>query len=247
MNPSHSFQPAPTLISSSLPTVIHFNLDVQTRTKELIYVVLIQNTSTPMRLSLTKKVLQSLLHEMREQSYFMLGVLCTKKDLWITKEGPIPCTKSNLKFAEDEAFKAMAEPSNLPEHQGDLVASLKAVLEMKFAKVKTLPRSILLVGQGNVDYQQDIEKLMATSLDKHDSRISTIGIGNGTSDSFLRTIPLKGAGLFEIINDASDVERKIEIMMKRLRLPKISNIKLEWDKKSNIAYVLPYFKKDQSL
>lgn len=223
------------------------NPDQNCRSRELIYVILVQNTTTPMRLSMNKKVVQGLLQGMKQESYFMVGVLCSKKDLWITKEGPIRCSRENLKLVEDETFKAMEEFSNRPEQQIEVISALKAVLELKFQEVKSFPRSVILVGQGSVDYQKDIENLIATSIDKHDSRISTIGIGNGTSDSFLRTIPLKAGGLFEIINENSDVEKKMELFMKRLRMPRIKDVKFHWSHDSNIAFLLPLFKPKQSL
>ena len=88
--------------------------------------------------------------------------------------------------------------------------------------------------------------MITDSLAMNNSRISAIGIGNGTSDSFLRTITFKGSGLFEVINDTSDIEKKVEILMKRLRMTTLDGVKFEWDASSNISYILPIVKPSQS-
>lgn len=184
--------------------------------------------------------------EMRDQSYIMLGVLNSKKGLWITQDGPIICSKNNLQKTEAEAFKYMAEFCQDADKQGDMLSCLKAVLELQFPKVKAMPRSVVIIGQGNLNYQADIENLITTSLDKNNSRISAVGIGNGTSDSFLRTVTSKGAGLFDIVNDVTEIEKKMEIFMKRLRMPVISNLQLDWSEDSAVAFVLPTIKPTQT-
>ena len=176
----------------------------------------------------------------------MLGVVDERSDPWITSKGPVPCSERNIKAACGAAFTMLDECKSKDSIQQNMLCALKAVLEMNFPNIKELPRNIVMVGNGVFDFQKQIDQLIATSLEKHNSRISAIGIGNGTADSFLRTITTKGSGLFELVNEAKEIEEKVDIFMKRLRMPTITNVSWEWDEKANIAYVLPVTKPKQT-
>ena len=128
-------------------------LDLSNRTRELNYIIFVENTKAQTRLTMTKKVLQSLFSEMREQSFFMLAVLDSSDPLWITKEEPMACSKKNLKWAEEQVFKSMGEPVNSLDKKGEFLVAMKTALEMRFPSVDPMPRSFIMVGQGTVDYQ----------------------------------------------------------------------------------------------
>ena len=121
---------------------------------------------------------------------------------------------------------------------------LKAIFEMEFDI--PYPRSVIIMSNGNLKEQAVLERLLTTSRNLKDTRVSAVGIGSGCSDSFLRIIASKGLGLIECLTSHTILESRCKMFMSRLRAKTVSNLSFEYDD-SSILKVLPICTRNQSI
>ena len=184
---------------------------------------------------------------MPDASYAMVGFFAGSQGKW-WKSDPVPCN-SECKRTMTELILDELEETKLPKETGPMEINLaiKSSLEMKFNTKDNYPRSMIVISNG-LFFSKDIhEETLANCKKDRKFRVSAIGIGNGSSDSFLRTIAYKGLGIFEVLNSSSKIEEKIEFFMKRLRWYTIDSITFDTKDASNILKIIPTFQKNQSI
>ena len=223
---------------------------------------MVEKTTSRKWLELTKQALEEVFSNIEGRGYFLLAMLGYKKEAsaesndrpyWIpelTKEvEPLKCSEGNLGMVKKIAFLAMDERSTNADTNKDkeFLCFLKTALVIPMEeKWSQKPRSIILIGRGAVCCQAESEKIIDESLTTYNSRISAIGIGNGVSELFLRTVTVKGGGLFEIVSDEGVSKKMVENLTKRLRMPYFGNVKFDWSSSPNVGYILPVIKEKQT-
>lgn len=187
------------------------------------------------KIILLTQTISRLIKEMPEESYFMVAKFSDSYE-WLS-ENPLACTEINK-----NKIKSRLEQETKGRGGVDIAPLLKATLEMDFAL--DLPRSIIIVSNGNLKEQGVLERVMVHSRSVRNTRISCIGIGNGSCDSFLQVVSSKGCGLMDTICSPNQINDRIYLFMKRLRAKSISDIKFEFDE-SVFLKVLPNFDPNQ--
>lgn len=157
---------------------------------------------------------------------------------WLTIT-PLQATYENKKLVTD-LIKIKRESMGGIE----ISPLLKAIFEMDFE----IPyaRSVIIISNGNLKEQGVLERLLTTSRNLKDTRVSAVGIGSGCSDSFLRIIASKGLGLIECLTSHTILESRCKMFMVRLRAKTVSNIQFEFDETA-IVQVLPICSPNQSI
>lgn len=196
------------------------------------------------KLDILKKAVQVILDKVPQESYLLIGVSTSTGFDWLTPEP----TKNSSSHKEQlsSVIKENLE-TECADYPMDISAALLASLEMDMGPQNNLPRTVIILSNGTICNKLEVESLLTKSLKCHNSRVSAIGIGNGSSDSFLRTIAAKGLGLYDTLTGTSHIEDKLELFLKRLRLPTISNVTFDTKGQNNILMILPVLDTNQYL
>lgn len=199
-------------------------------------------------MAIMRNTLRSIIKGMPEQSYALVGIFNGKEDKWLDKN-PRPCTLENKNWMIERILTEELADAKLQYETNpmEINAALKSTLEMEFAYKNNYQRSVILVSNGLFMGKDIHEETIVNSIKKRKCRISAIGIGNGSSDSFLRTMAFKGLGLFEVINSPTKIEEKIEFFMKRLRWYTIDTISFDISNAPNVVKIVPVLDKNQAL
>jgi hypothetical protein len=235
-----------------------------------VYIVLLDNSvsMSKSKTDLIEILSKKLLNKLPRNSYYILSLfddklitnlgfpqLATEANINKTLEVVRNCQNSsslkggldiwpalfeamNLSFMSEPAMKENASTETMcstgtPNSPGDPI------------NFEELPRSIILVSNGNLSEPKRVEHLMLQPDRKPDITISTICIGSGASDSVLRVISEKGNGVMESILNEDQIDYTIECMIEKLRSSCVRNIKLE--ENDQILAVLPVFRRDDRI
>lgn len=210
----------------------------------MLFILLVDASMSHTKLDIQKKAVQILIEKIPQESYILLGVSNSSGLDMLTPE-PMRCS-SSVKEKLSAELKDLLENDSV-DHPMDISAALLSSLEMNMGGQNNLPRTVVILSNGTICNKAEVDALLRKSLKCHNSRVSAIGIGNGSSDSFLRTIASKGLGIFEILTGTSHIEEKLDMFMKRLRLPAINNIQFDTKGENNILTILPVLHPNQCL
>lgn len=230
-----------------------FILGTKNKFRELFYILMIDASITDKKREILNAVLQKTIDEIPKESFVLIGFFNgNDTPEWVEKE-PTECTQDKKdwlknKLANKLADKKLQERKNGTFKPMDIANALKLTLELPFGpSTKDFSRSVILFSNGTFLGESQIEKVLEVSLDLHKSRVSAIGIGNGSSDNFLRTIATKGRGIIEVIHNVLTIETKIKEFVANLRRPTISNIKFDYSPNFKIIAVIPFFNENSHL
>lgn len=110
---------------------------------------------------------------------------------------------------------------------------------------KVLP-SIIVVSNGALKEQSEVETLLEGSRGYHRMRISALGVGSGASDSFLNILSKKGLGVFDTIYKENQVKDRVNLFISRLNHGSIKNVRFNTTSK-DILMLIPEHLPQESL
>ena len=101
-------------------------------------------------------------------------------------------------------------------------------------------RTIFLLTDGDVSNAVDVVNKTREKCTLNQSRVFTIGIGNGVSDQFIKGVARAGNGGSEIIHNLTVIEDKVISLLQSSYSPALSNFRLEYDTNA-VEAIAPFY------
>jgi len=99
-------------------------------------------------------------------------------------------------------------------------------------------RNIFLLTDGSVRNPDGVIKLIEQNCKENQSKVFTVGVGNGCSSYLVTKAAKAGQGKHEFIPDNSDIEAKIVQLLAKSYSPSITDFDIKYDSK-NVNYISP--------
>lgn len=209
------------------------------------------------KLDLLKKVVIQLLKGIPKESFIIWGISGKQGFKWLNNGTPLQIASEAIQERLEKDLNLVLDECQEEEYPMDISAALLASLEMRIPGMEEYARSVIILGTGTICNKGAIQSVIKKSLRCYSSRVSAIGIGNGSSDSFLRLISSNGLGGFESIFLEEDVEKadekstileaKISKLMKQIRKAEITNLQFDTSEDPSALIVLPVIEPENHL
>lgn len=118
----------------------------------------------------------------------------------------------------------------------DLLEALRKSLEIQ--RFKKYQRNLILLTDGDVDYKEETYQEIELSCLYKQSRVFTIGIGNGYSDSFIKKSGKLGRGTSTSISSQFFIKSRIETIFLDTLTPSLTDFNVTYDE-DYVAAVAP--------
>jgi hypothetical protein len=143
---------------------------------------------------------------------------------------------TSVKYSDKEIDYACSNVKSMSADMGgtEIYYPLKQILERK--PIDGYPKQVFLLTDGGVSDTEGVIKLVGRST-KY-SRVHTIGIGNGASESLITGCAEKGKGYSVFIDDSENPSAKIIQLLTDSLSPVISKVGLFFDK-SIVESIVP--------
>jgi len=94
-------------------------------------------------------------------------------------------------------------------------------------------RQIVFITDGSVGNEAELVRLIDARLG--DARLFTVGIGSAPNGWFMRKAAEAGRGSYTYVSALHEVEEKIERLVRKLELPQVTGIRLEWPAANDVS------------
>jgi Ca-activated chloride channel homolog len=98
-------------------------------------------------------------------------------------------------------------------------------------------RQVVFLTDGAVGNEQQLLKMIRERLG--DSRLFTVGIGSAPNDFFMTRAAVMGRGSFTYIGKVAEVKSKMEMLLRKLRYPSLTDIRVEGEHASGTMELYP--------
>ena len=146
--------------------------------------------------------------------------------------------RESLPYNDETVSVALKEISNWDANFGgtEIHSPLEAAFSM--AAVENYQRSIFLLTDGSVSNSGQIVDLIKKNTKNNQARVFSIGIGNGCSETFIRSSAEHGHGKSLLISDLEeDIEGKVINLLYESLSPAFSNFEIDFDRSQVLGMV----------
>ncbi|MFW8592536.1 marine proteobacterial sortase target protein [Glaciecola sp. 2405UD65-10] len=211
------------LISIVPPEFEKINVD-----RNIVFVLDVSGSMMGEPLNQAKMAIAKAISELDETDYFNLLTFSSNTySLWHKSEQASQAFK-------DEALQLLFEV------EADGGTEMKEAFDTVFsqATVNDALNQIVFVTDGSVSNESELMQSIYTGLG--DYRLFTVGIGSAPNAYFMAEAASVGLGTYTFIGDTSQVEHKMQALLKKLKRPALTNIKLNM-KDGNKAFGFEIF------
>ncbi|CAG7721881.1 unnamed protein product [Allacma fusca] len=207
-------------LETSLAVMAHlipsFKLDEQNA--ELIFVLDRSGSMQGQSIDLAKKALTLFLHSLPADCYFnIVGFGSTYKFLF----------PKSVKYDDDSLKKAVAHAKELYADMGgtEILEPLKEIFSAE--SVPGYLRQIFVITDGEVGNTEEV--IGITKAKAHESRVFTLGIGDGASHHLVEGIAQAGGGTSAFVTYNEAVDKKVLQQLKDALQPSLTNVQIKWE------------------
>ncbi|XP_053392403.1 von Willebrand factor A domain-containing protein 5A-like isoform X2 [Mercenaria mercenaria] len=105
------------------------------------------------------------------------------------------------------------------------------------AAIEGHPRRVFVLTDGEVDDIRWVTRLVKENTQNTDTRVFTLGIGDGVSTALVKGIASNGGGKAEIIDGEERIQSKVVSLLKCAMQPAITDVNIDWDLPSGVTLV----------